>query len=197
MSEPLPVVDGLTLPAELRQLLRPGELIADGNGRLHRLPRFFYQVDSWKQACQTKLTTHFTLAELMSVDCREADVLFRQFPHYVPCAISVLARYLQEFRARVDAPVMIAVNGGYRSPAHAMSNLASPHLWGSAADIYRIGNTYLDSSKTIERYARVAETIGQEVRVKPYGQGPGETDDHLHFDLGFLCLNPGNFSESS
>ncbi len=196
MSDPLPLVDGRTLPEEHRALLRPGELITDGWGRQHRLPRFFYRVDSWEQAKTTKLTAHFTLSELMAVDCREADLLFRSFPHYVPCAVSVLARYLQEFRSRVEAPVSISVNGGYRSPAHAMSQVASPHLWGAAADIYRIGDNYVDSSKILERYARVAESIGQEVYVKPFGHGPGETDDHLHFDLGFLAVVPRDFTEA-
>ena len=196
MSNPLPIIDGLTLPEEHRALIRPGELLADHAGRLHRLPRFFYRLDSWEQAKTTKLTVHFTLAELMAVDCREADLLFRTFPHYVPCAISVLARYLQEFRTRVDAPVSVSVNGGYRSPAHALSQVGSPHLWGTAADIFRIGTHYLDSQKTLERYARIAESIGQEVFVKPFGPGPGETDDHLHLDLGFLTVSPRDFSEA-
>ena len=33
----------------------------------------------------------------------------------------------------------IAVNGGYRSPGHKMSSNATAHMWGTAADIYRIG----------------------------------------------------------
>jgi hypothetical protein len=196
MSDPLAVVDGLTLPEEHRALLRPGEFFADGWGRTHRLPRFFYRVESWDQAKATKLTARFALSELMAVDCREAELLFRSFPHYVPCAVSILARYLEEFRSRVDAPVMIAVNGGYRSPAHGMSCVAGPHVWATAADIYRVGDVFLDSSKTVERFARVAESIGQEVSVKPFGHGPGETDDHLHFDLGYLHLVPRSFSEA-
>ena len=123
-------------------------------------------------------------------------VLFRTFPHYVPCAISVLARYLQAFRVRVDTPVSISVNGGYRSPAHVLSQVGSPHLWGTAADIFRIGSSYLDSQKSVERYARVAESLGQEVFVKPFGPGPGETNDHLHLDLGYLTVTPRDFSEA-
>jgi hypothetical protein len=196
MSDLLPIVDGRTLSEDHRMLLRPGAMLADGWGRQHRLPRFFYRVESWEQANATKLTAHFTLAEVMAVDCREAELLFRTFPHYVPCAVSVLARYLEEFRTRVDAPVSVSVNGGYRSPAHAMSHVASPHLWGTAADIYRVGDAYLDSSKILERYARIAESIGQEVHVKAFGHGPGETDDHLHLDLGFLTVVPRDFSEA-
>ena len=46
----LPIVDGLRLPDDLRSLLRPDETVADRFGRLHRLPRFFYEVRSWSQA---------------------------------------------------------------------------------------------------------------------------------------------------
>jgi hypothetical protein len=196
MTEPLSIVDGLLLSDELRALLKPGEFVADGWGRVHRLPRFFYRVESWEQAKTMKLTAHFSLAELMSVDCREAEILFRTFPHYVPCAVSVLARYLEEFRARVESPVMVSVNGGYRSPSHAMSVVATPHMWAAAADIFRIGDTFIDSQKTLEKYARIAETIGQEITAKPFGHGPGETDDHLHLDLGYLHQVPRAFTEA-
>lgn len=185
------IVDGLALSPEHRALLRPCELLADPRGGAHRLPRWFYEIETWEAAKALKLTASFTLAELTLVDCREVDLLVRQVPHYVPCAVSILARYLQELRARVEAPIYVAVNGGYRSPAHRLTPAhASPHHWASAADVYRIGDTWLDSQKQIERFARVAESIGPEVSVKPFGHGPGETDDHLHLDLGFLTLVP-------
>src|SRR5687768_3206790 len=88
----LPIVDAFDLPVEVRALLRPGEPIEDPDGNFHILPRFFYRVESWEQAKKTQLTPNFTVAELMAVDCREADLLLRNLPHYVPCAISVLAR---------------------------------------------------------------------------------------------------------
>jgi hypothetical protein len=72
---------------------------------------------------------------------------------------------------------------------------ASPHHWASAADIYRVGDTWLDSEKTIERYARIAQAIGQEVFVRSFGLGPGQTDDHVHLDLGFLTLVPRSSGE--
>ena len=189
-------VDALQLSAEHRAVLRPCEFLADPRGGTHRLPRYFYEVASWQEAKTLQLTTNFTLAELMIIDCREAALLFRSVPHYVPCAISVLARYLQEFRLRVEAPVFVAANGGYRSPAHRVTPAhATAHHWATAADIYRIGDTWLDSQKAIERYARIAESLGPEVMVKPFGHGPGETDDHLHLDLGFLTLVPHGCSE--
>jgi hypothetical protein len=195
MSDPLPVVDGLRFPEDLRALLRPGEILEDESGEPHRLPRFFFQVESWEHAKKTKLTAHFTLAELMSVDCHEHRQLLETFPHYVPCSIAVLARYLEEFRTRVEAPVSVAVNGGYRSPAHKLTKHASPHLWAAAADIFRIGEHWMDSQKNVERFARIAEGIGQEVFVKPYGPEPHATEDHLHLDLGFLHVVPRGVSE--
>jgi hypothetical protein len=195
------IVDGLTLPAPQRDCLRPGELLQDACGETHRLPRFFYEVLSWNDAKQFKLTANFTLAELILVDCREARALFRQPPLFVPCAVTVLGRYLQEFRNRVEAPVFVSANGGYRSPAHQWDRSppdgrASAHHWAVAADIYRVGDTWLDAQEPIERYARIAQGIGPEVFVRPYGYDAGETDDHLHLDLGFLTLTPHGGSEA-
>lgn len=190
MNGRLPVIDALELDRELRQLLLPEDAFPGAPP----LPRYFYQVDSWEQAKSHKLTAHFTLAELMTVDCREAPRLLREFPHYVPCTISVLARYLEEFRARVEAPVFISANGGYRSPSHQLSTRPTAHLWGTAANIYRVGNTFLDTESAIERYTKIAESIGQELSIKPYGHGPGETDDHLHLDLGFLSYGGYNLA---
>jgi hypothetical protein len=190
------IVDGLTLSAEHRTLLRPGEMLEVAPGEWHRLPRFFYEIDSWQHAKETQLTPHFTVSELITVDCREADLLLHEFPHFAPCAIAVLARYLEDFRERVDGPVCIAVNGGYRSPGHRLSGRPSPHLWATAANIFRIGDTWLDSQKAIERYARIADSLGPEVFVRPYGPEPGETDDHLHMDLGYLLSNPRGYTEA-
>ena len=157
MDEPLRVIDGLTLSAEHRRLLRPGEALPDAAGRTHVLPRFFYEIPTWAEAKERQLAEHFTFAELMAVDCREADGLLHTLPHYVPCAITLLGRFLQAFRERVDAPVFIAVNGGYRSSAHAHSRHATPHLWAAAANIYRIGDTFLDGEKDIEKYRYLLE----------------------------------------
>jgi hypothetical protein len=189
------IVDGLTLSAAHRALLRPGENINDGRDDRHMLPRYFFQIESWEQARQTYLTAHFTVAELMSVDCREADLLLNTFPHYVPCAVALLARYLEEFRRHVESPVSVSVNGGYRSPSHRLTSSANPHLWGTAADIYRVGDTWLDHPKAIEKYGRVAQNIGQELTVLPFGHGPEQTDDHLHFDLGYTHFVPRRSGE--
>jgi hypothetical protein len=46
----LRAVDGLNLPEEYRALLRPGEAESDSHGRIHHLPRFFYEIHSWQKA---------------------------------------------------------------------------------------------------------------------------------------------------
>ena len=99
-TEFLRPIDGLRLAEEYRALLRPGESEAGANGTVHRLPRFFYEIGSWEEAHEIRLAPHFTLAELMLVDCREARLLLSQFPHYVPCAILLLARFLEDVPAR-------------------------------------------------------------------------------------------------
>jgi hypothetical protein len=188
----LRAVDGLTLSAEHRAALRPGEQVTDENGKLHHLPRFFFEVPSWEEAHSLRVTTHFALSELITVDSREADLLLRTFPHYVPCAILALARYLEDFRREVDAPVFVSANGGYRSPSHRINRGVSLHNWGTAADIYRVGDTYLDNEKSIARHAEIAASLGAEVRVRAYREG----DDHLQVDLGYLTLVPRECSES-
>ncbi len=138
----LRAVDGLDLPDEYRYrgLLRPGEAETDFLGNVHHLPRFFYEIRSWQEAHEVRLAPHFKLAELILVDCREAGPLLTQFPHYVPCAIVLLARFLEDFRREVDAPVFVSANGGYRSPAHQIGGAKSIHAWGTAANVYRVGD---------------------------------------------------------
>jgi hypothetical protein len=197
MAEPaLRIVDGRTVDSARRALLRPGESVADARGRQHTLPRFFYEIESWAQAKATPLAPHFALAELITVDCREAPLLLEKFPHYVPCAVSILARYLEAFRQRVDAPVFIAANGGYRSPAHALCQPPGPHAWAAAANIYRIGDCWLDDRESIEKFARIAESVAPELFVKPFGADLGETDDHLHLDLGYVTFVPRDCDEA-
>ena len=188
----LAVVDGLTLSEQHRALLRPGEGVDDERGHIHRLPRFFYSVTSWADAKQVDVAEHFKLAELMLVDCREADPLLREFPHYVPCAVTLLAGYLEGLRRAVSAPVYVSANGGYRSPAHRRNLVKSTHCWATAADVYRVGDTYLDTEKSIARYANIAESLGVQVWVKPYERG----DDHLHIDLGYVTVTPRDCSEA-
>jgi hypothetical protein len=190
-------IDGLRLAEEYRALLRPGESEAGANDTVHRLPRFFYEIGSWEEAHEIRLAPHFTLAELMLVDCREARLLLSQFPHYVPCATLLLARFLEDFRREVDAPVFISANGGYRSPAHQIGGAKSIHAWGTAANIYRVGDTFLSDASVIERYRTIAALLSPVVFVRPFGREKGQTSDRLHIDLGYASLTPRECSEAS
>ena len=187
----LEAIDGLSLSEEHRALLRPGEQVQDTEGKAHRLPRYFFAVPTWTKAHETLLAPHFKLSELMTVDCREADLLFRDFPHYVPCAVLLLARYLEDLRRDADSVVFVSANGAYRSPAHQRNKAHGPHCWATAADIYRIGDNYLDNEKSIARYAEVARSLGPQVFVRPYSDG----DDHLHIDLGFVTVTPRHLED--
>src|SRR5437660_11877304 len=111
-------IDGFNLPAEYRALLRPAEADTDASGNVHHLPRFFHEIGSWQEAHEIRLAPHFTLAELMLVDCCEAGLLLSDFPHYVPCAIVLLARLLEDFRGEVVAPVFISAHAALRSLDH-------------------------------------------------------------------------------
>jgi hypothetical protein len=191
MGEGVPVVDGLELPDEYRQVLRPGEVLLDSGGRERVLPRWFLRVDSWEQALDTRLTEHFALWEFLGVDVREAAVQ-RGFPRYVPCAVWLLACALEAFRQEVGTLVHIAANGGYRTPGHGLTRHASRHCWGSAANIYRIGDTLLDDRASIESYGEQARRAMPGVWVRPWGPSPGQADDHLHLDLGYVLVDPSS-----
>lgn len=191
----LKVVDAFDLDDELRSALKPGEMIRDAQGRRHRLPRYFYEIPSHEVAMTTKLTSHFGLNEFILTDLKEASRL-QKYPRYVPCAVRILAFYLEQFRSAAGASVHIAVNGGYRSPSHKLSTNATAHMWGTAADIFRIGTTILKTREMIEKYNEIAEDITDEVYVLPYGHVTGRNaDDHVHLDLGYLTLVPREISE--
>lgn len=195
VDQGLKVVDAFDLDDELRSLLKPGEMLRDGQGRRHRLPRYFYEVPSHEVAVATRLTAHFSLNEFILGDLKEAPRL-QQYPRYIPCAVRILAFYLEQFRAAAGASVHIAVNGGYRSPSHKLSQNASPHMWATAADVYRIGTTILKTKESIEKYNELAEDVCGEVNVLPYGHVTGkDADDHVHLDLGYITLIPREISE--
>jgi hypothetical protein len=191
----LKVVDAYDLDDELRSILKPGDMVRDADGRRHRLPRYFYEIPSHEVALATKLTPHFGLNEFVLADLKEAPRL-HGYPRYIPCAIRILAFYLEQFRAACGASVHVAVNGGYRSPSHKLAHNASPHMWGTAADIYRIGTNIVKTKEAIDRYNEIAEELSDEVHVLPYGHITGRSaDDHVHIDLGYMTLIPREISE--
>lgn len=188
-STSLRLVDGRELDRKYREALLPGQLIRDSRGRMRRLPRYFYEVPSWETALETQLTPHFGLWELLDVDFRESEAM-RIFPRYVPCAVVLLATHLELFREKVGTIVRIAANGGYRSPTHGLNSAASPHSWGTAANIYRIGDELMDSQDKIDRYSRLAREVLPGVWSRPFGAGEGFAFDHVHLDLGFVTVVP-------
>jgi hypothetical protein len=189
MADGLTPVDALELPDEYRRVLRPGEELEDRNGIHHSLPRWFLRVDSWQEAMDTRLTEDFMLWEFIGVDVREAPEL-RSFPRYVPCAVLMLATALQLFRNAVGTYVHIAANGGYRSPGHGLTRHASRHCWGTAANIYRVGDDWLESRALIDKYAAIARRTVPGVWIRPTGEADGQADDHLHLDLGYTATEP-------
>lgn len=186
---PLPLVRAHELPADWRELLRPGQALRDRGGVEHVLPSSFLRIDSWQQAIELPLTPHFKLWEFIGVDVREAP-LARAFPRYVPCAVLLLAAALELLRLEAGRYVHIAANGGYRSPAHALSRHASRHCWGTAANIYRVGDAWLDTPEAIEKYAGLARRTIPGVWIRPFGPEDGQVDDHLHLDLGYTVFDP-------
>ena len=190
----LKIVDAFDLDAELRGLLRPGQVVRDHEGREHRLPRYFYEVSSRDAAVRVRLAPNFGLNEFVRVDLKEAPRL-QEYPKYIPCAVRVLAFYLQRHRDRIGASLHVTVNGGYRSPSHRAAVGATPHMWGTAADLYRIGTTILRDQESIEKHNRNAEELSEDLHVKPYGHDAGQADDHIHLDLGYVTLVPRQMSE--
>jgi hypothetical protein len=104
---------------------------------------------------------------------------------------------LEDFRREVDAPVFISANGGYRSPAHQIGGARSIHAWGTAANIYRVGDTFLNEVKSIRKYGAIAASLSPAVFVRPFGSERGQTGDHLHIDLGFASLTPRECSDAN
>jgi len=185
----LPVVDARRLDAERRAALRPGELVVDERTVSRRLPCFFYEVASWQVARETQLAPNFGLWEFMEVDLHETAIL-RVYPRYIPCAVLLLAAVLSVLRQHVNQPMWISANGGYRSPSHSRSRTASTHSWGTAVNIYRVGDEWLDTRSGIERVADVATRLVPALWARPFGDGVGLNDDHLHLDLGFARFVP-------
>lgn len=185
----LKVVDGLELDAAYRELLRPGEVVRDARGTELTLPRYFYEVESWSVADETRLSPHFYLREFLECDYRE-PALLRGYPRYIPLAVTLTATALELLRRKVGTLVRIATNGGYRSPSHAINRGLSPHCWGTAANIYKVGNRLLDSAEKHERYSNILQTLSPGVNVRPWGQTPGTVFDQMHIDLGYTVMTP-------
>jgi hypothetical protein len=185
----LRIVDGRRLEKKFRDVLKPGGVMSDSQGQAHQLPRYFYEIPSWDVAQEIELSEHFALWEFIHTDVHEAEAL-RTFPRYVPCAITLLALCLEQFRGAVGDFVHIAANGGYRSPCHVLSVHATPHAWATAVNIYKIGDTTLDERDALDHFADIAYRSMPGVYVRPFGNKAGYTDDHLHLDFGYVIAVP-------
>lgn len=190
----LKIVDAFDLDDEVRSILRPGEMLKDREGRRHRLPRYFYEIPSRQEATEIRLTPNFRLNEFIQVDIKETP-RFQEYPRYIPCAVRILAFYLQRVRETIGLSMHVTVNGGYRSPAHRMAAHASCHMWATAVDVYRIGTTILREEETITKFNRIAEDVSDDLQASPYGHSEGFADDHIHLDLGYLLVTPREISE--
>ena len=186
---PLRVVDARSLGDELRAVLRPGETMQDRHGRERTLPVHFIEIPSWEAALEIRLAPSFSLYEFIDVDVRESPVA-REFPRYLPWGAVHLAAHLEILRREFATYVHIAANGGYRTPGHAFSAHASPHLWGTAANIYRVGDDWLEDEETITRYCERVHELLPGAWVRPFGEMRGTANDHLHVDIGFLDAQP-------
>ncbi len=82
-----------------------------------------------------------------------------------------------------------------RAAASTVTAPGSPHAWGTAANIYRIGAEYVDSEERIARYGWIAARAVAGCWVRPYGTTTGLADDHLHVDLGYVTAVPRHRSE--
>jgi hypothetical protein len=94
------------------------------------------------------------------------------------------------FRDAVGTFVHIAANGGYRSPRHTVNTGTTTHSWGTAVNIYRIGDVQLDDREAIDRYAALARQTLPGAWTRPFGSNRGQTDDQLHLDFGYVVSVP-------
>ncbi|MEN8194361.1 MAG: hypothetical protein ABFS12_16185 [Bacteroidota bacterium] len=186
---PLEIIDGLKLDIKYREILQPNESVTGSDGIEYTLPRFFYKIDSYETARQIKLSPHFYMSEFLRTDFKEEELL-REYPKYIPISVTLIASALELFRKKVGTVVLIATNGGYRSPKHSLNNGISPHCWGTAANIYKIGSKHLDNQSTIEKYSEMMKDVLPGVWIRPYGTKPGTSFDQLHIDLGFTTVFP-------
>jgi hypothetical protein len=181
--------DVTELSSEHQAVYAPLAQLVTRDGAKPEFPSRFYEIASREHALATRLSANFVLAEFLHVDLHEHPIA-SAYPRYIPCAASLLAAHLQVLRDELGTYIHIAANGGYRSPSHALSTHASTHSWATAANIYRIGDDYLDTEEKIRKYAEIVRRVLPHVTIREYGHGVAEANDHLHLDLGYTDFNP-------
>ena len=189
---PLPIVDGLELDAPVRSLLMPGVPVRDSHARLRRLPRFFYAVESWNVALETQADAAFrdvgvhgrrsvragAAAPVSRATCRAPS---RRSPRISRCCASRSAR-------RFTSPPTADIDRrrtASRSPG-------SPHCWGTAANIYRIGDRVSRRARRDRKVRGARDRSAAGAARAAVRAGPGCVDDHVHLDLGYVTAVPAD-----
>ena len=54
----------------------------------------------------------------------------------------------------------------------------------------------MDNQNAIAKYGGIAVLVGPEIHVHPFGHAENETDDHLHFDIGYVTYVPREIDEA-
>ena len=151
----------------------PAASLSDAQGQAHQLPRYFYEIPSWDVADGAA-----ALGALRAVGVHPHRRARSRAAAHVSALRAVRDHAAwrsasSSFAARCGTYVHIAANGGYRSPAHALTVHATPHAWGTAVNIYRVGDTMLDEREALEHYAGVAYKSMPGVYVRPFGNDAG------------------------
>ena len=164
-----PSSTGCASPSRCATRCCPGARCSMTQGHERKLPRYFYEIPTWNAAMELQLSPSFALWEFIQTDVREAAPL-RGFPRYVPCAITLTAlctRAVPRSRRHVRA---------HRARTAAIARRATRRVetrrrirWGTAVNIYRIGDIYLDDREAIERYAALARQELPGAWTRPFG----------------------------
>ena len=181
---------GSSCPPVIATLLKPGGAPGRPRRRDASAAALLLRDRLVGRALATPLSAHFALWEFIDVDVRE-PALLRIFPRYVPVrgqharrrarAVSLGSRRARAHHGQRRLPLAVA---------RAVDRRGSPHCWGTAANIYRIGPDYLDTPQRIERYAAIARRVLPFSRIRPSGDAIAATDDHLHVDIGYVTVVP-------
>ena len=186
---PLRIITPSSMPGEVRAILKPGEIIQDHQGRIRQRPTHYFRVENEAQARKTRIAPYFRVHEFIDVDVYETASL-RVWPRYMPCAVAILAAHLSALRATLGEGIYISANGGFRSPQHRKSTPDSIHAWGTAANIYRIGDEYLSKPEQVRKWRQRMRRLLPTASFRPIPCGGDSVVDHLHIDIGYVTHVP-------
>jgi len=96
-------------------------------------------------------------------DCSSVNFLIMSVRNRVTCDM------VGRFSPRIEAPVFISANGGYRSPAHQMA-AQKAFMPGERLRTYTGSETLSFRCEVIERYGAVAASLSPAVFVRPFAR---------------------------